>query len=170
MTSIVPPVIRVLVVDDEPGLRTMLEILLGREGYGVVTAPGYSVALEAISQSPQPFPVILTDLVMPEGPGLDVLAAAKQRPPSTEVILLTAHNSVENAIAAMSAGAFNFVTKPFEPTALAALVRKALEKYALVEENSRLKAQVEKGNSNPELVGKSRAMCAVLDMITRVAP
>jgi two-component system response regulator PilR (NtrC family) len=170
MTSIVPPVIRVLVVDDEPGLRTMLEILLGREGYGVVTAPGYSVALEAISQSPQPFPVILTDLVMPEGSGLDVLAAAKQRSPSTEVILLTAHNSVENAISAMSAGAFNFVTKPFEPTALAALVRKALEKYALVEENSRLKAQVEKGSSNPELVGKSRAMCAVLDMITRVAP
>jgi two-component system response regulator PilR (NtrC family) len=170
MASIVPPVIRVLVVDDEPGLRTMLEILLGREGYGVVTAPGYAVALEAISQAPQPFPVILTDLVMPEGSGLDVLAAAKQRSPSTEVILLTAHNSVDNAIAAMSAGAFNFVTKPFEPAALAAMVRRAVEKHALLEENTRLKAQVEKGTSSPELVGKSRAMCAVVDLINRVAP
>jgi len=170
MTSIVPPKIRVLVVDDEPGLRTMLEILLGREGYGVVTAPSYAVALEAISQAPQPFPVILTDLVMPEGSGLDVLAAAKQRSVASEVILLTAHNSVENAIAAMSAGAFNFVTKPFEPSGLAALVRKAIEKHALVEENSRLKAQVEKGNPAPLLVGKSRAMCAVLEMIERVAP
>ena len=73
MPSIVPPQIRVLVVDDEPALRTMLEILLSREGYGVVTAPAYSVALEAISQAPQPFPVILSDLVMPEGSGLDVL-------------------------------------------------------------------------------------------------
>jgi two-component system response regulator PilR (NtrC family) len=171
MASIVPPKIRLLVVDDEPGLRTMLEIMLGRAGYGVVTAPSYAVALEAISQAPQPFPVILTDLVMPEGSGLDVLAAAKQRSAATEVILLTAHNSVENAIAAMSAGAFNFVTKPFEPTGLLALVHKAIEKHALVEENWRLRAQVEKGNPvAPLLVGKSRAMSAVLEMIERVAP
>jgi two-component system, NtrC family, response regulator PilR len=170
MASIVPPKIRLLVVDDEPGLRTMLEILLSREGYAVVTAPSYAVALEAISQAPQPFPVILTDLVMPEGSGLDVLAAAKQRSAATEVILLTAHNSVENAIAAMSAGAFNFVTKPFEPAGLAALVRKAIEKHALVEENWRLRAQVEKGNPAPLLVGKSRAMSAVVDMIERAAP
>ena len=170
MASIVPPKIRALVVDDEPGLRSMLEILLGREGYAVTTAPSYAVALEAITQAPQPFPVILTDLVMPEGSGLDVLAAAKQRSPATEVILLTAHNSVENAIAAMSAGAFNFVTKPFEPAGLAALVRKAIEKHALVEENSRLRAQMEKGAPAPLLVGKSRAMTAVLDMISRVAP
>jgi len=170
MPSIVPPKISVLVVDDEPGLRTMLEIMLSREGYAVVTAPSYAVALEAISQAPQPFPVILTDLVMPEGSGLDVLAAAKQRSVASEVILLTAHNSVENAIAAMSAGAFNFVTKPFEPSGLAALVRKAIEKHALVEENSRLKAQVEKSNPAPLLVGKSRAMSAVMEMIARVAP
>jgi two-component system response regulator PilR (NtrC family) len=170
MPSIVPSKIRALVVDDEPGLRSMLEILLGREGYAVTTAPSYAVALEAITQAPQPFPVILTDLVMPEGSGLDVLAAAKQRSSATEVILLTAHNSVENAIAAMSAGAFNFVTKPFEPAALAALVRKAVERHALVEENSRLRAQMEKSAPAPLLVGKSRAMCAVLDMISRVAP
>ncbi|HTV19740.1 MAG TPA: response regulator, partial [Polyangiaceae bacterium] len=130
MASIVPPVIPLLVVDDEPALREMLEILLNREGYRVVSAPGYKVALEAIAQSPQPFPVILTDLAMPDGSGLDVLAAAKQRAHNTEVILFTAHNTVENAISAMSAGAFNFVTKPFEPAALAGLVRRALEKHA----------------------------------------
>ena len=171
MASIVPPVVRLLVVDDEPALREMLEIMLAREGYGVVSAPGYKVAIEAISQSPQPFPVILTDLAMPDGSGLDVLAAAKQRAASTEVILFTAHNSVENAIAAMSGGAFNFVTKPFDPAALTGMVRKALEKHALIEENSRLRAQVQKGEpGGGELVGKSRAMCAVLDMIGRVAP
>jgi two-component system, NtrC family, response regulator PilR len=171
MGSIAPPEIRLLIVDDEPALREMLEIMLRREGYVVLSAPGFEVAIEAISQAPRPFPVILTDLVMPDGSGLDVLAAAKQRSVSTEVILFTAHNTVENAIAAMSAGAFNFITKPFEPSALVALVRKALEKHALVEENSRLKAQVQKtAASSNELVGKSRAMCAVLDMIGRVAP
>jgi two-component system response regulator PilR (NtrC family) len=170
MASIVPPVIPLLVVDDEPALREMLEILLNREGYRVVSAPGYKVALEAIAQSPQPFPVILTDLAMPDGSGLDVLAAAKQRAQNTEVILFTAHNTVENAISAMSAGAFNFITKPFEPAALAALVQRALEKHALVEENSRLKAQVQKGGPASELLGKSRAMQSVQEMINRVAP
>jgi two-component system response regulator PilR (NtrC family) len=171
MGSIVPPMISLLVVDDEPALREVLEIMLGRAGYRVVSAPGYKVAIEAISQSPQPFPVILTDLAMPDGSGLDVLAAAKQRSASTEVILFTAHNSVENAISAMSAGAFNFVTKPFEPATLTALVQKALEKHALLEENSRLRAQVQKGEvGGGELLGKSRAMCAVQDMISRVAP
>src|SRR5688572_4100496 len=170
MPSIVPPVIQLLVVDDEPALREILEIMLNREGYRVVCAPGYKVALEAIGQSPQTFPVILTDLVMPVGSGLDVLAAAKQRSAATEVILFTAHNTVDNAIAAMSAGAFNFITKPFEPAALVGLVRRALEKHALVEENSRLKAQVQKASPASELLGKSRAMCAVLEMITRVAP
>jgi two-component system response regulator PilR (NtrC family) len=170
MASIVPPVIRLLVVDDEPALREMLEILLGREGYRVVSAPGYHVAIEAITQAPQPFPVILTDLAMPDGSGLDVLTAAKRRSASTEVILFTAHNSVDNAIAAMSAGAFNFVTKPFDPAALAALVKKALEKHALLEENTRLKAQVAKSGASNGLVGKSRAMSAVVEMIERVAP
>jgi two-component system response regulator PilR (NtrC family) len=169
--SIAPPELRILIVDDEPALREMLEIMLGREGYRVVSAAGFEVAIEAISQAPQPFPVILTDLVMPDGSGLDVLAAAKQRSASTEVILFTAHNTVENAIAAMSAGAFNFVTKPFETSALLAMVRKALEKHALLEENFRLKAQVQKtAAATSELVGKSRAMCAVIDMIGRVAP
>jgi two-component system response regulator PilR (NtrC family) len=170
MVSVAPPAIKVLVVDDEPALREMLEILLGREGYRVVSAPGYEVALEAIGQAPQPFPVVLTDLSMPDGSGLDVLAAAKQRSSSTEVIVFTAHNSVDNAIDAMGAGAFNFVTKPFEPAALAALVRKALQQHALVEENGRLRAQVERVDDHAELVGKSRAMCAVLDMIGRIAP
>jgi two-component system response regulator PilR (NtrC family) len=170
MGSIAPPAIKLLVVDDEPALREMLEILLTRAGYRVVCAPGYEVAIEAIEQSPHPFPVVLTDLSMPDGSGLDVLTAAKQRCPSSEVIVFTAHNSVDNAIQAMGAGAFNFVTKPFEPQALAAMVAKALEKHSLVEDNSRLKAQVERSGESKELVGKSRSMCAVIDMIDRIAP
>ncbi|MET0410899.1 MAG: sigma-54 dependent transcriptional regulator [Polyangiaceae bacterium] len=168
MDSSAPQVLKLLVADDEPALREMLGILFRREGYQVIDAPGCKVALEAIAQAPQAFPVVLTDLAMPDGSGLDVLAAAKARSASTEVILLTAHHTVENAIEAMSAGAFNFVTKPFDPAELVAVVRKALEKHLLVAENSRLKAQMQ-SRADTGLIGKSRAMRAMTDIIDRIA-
>ncbi len=160
---------RLLVVDDEPGLRQMLEILFRREGYEVVSAPGYRTAVEAIEKSPQPFPVVLTDLMMPDGSGLDVLSAAKRRSTATEVILITAHSSVENAIAAMRSGAYDFVTKPFEPSELGALVAKALEKQAIVDENRRLKARFEHLGDHG-IVGRSAAMTGVLELVQRIAP
>ncbi len=169
MTSLVPPPIKLLVVEDEPGLRQMLEILFRREGYTVVSAPGFKAALEAIRQHPQPFPVVLTDLSMPDGSGLDVIAAAKARSAASEAILITAHSTVENAIAAMRSGAYDFVAKPFDPKELAALVGKALEKHTIVSENARLRAQVE-ANQDRELIGKSPAMKALLELIERIAP
>jgi two-component system response regulator PilR (NtrC family) len=169
MPSLVPQATRVLVVDDEPGLREMLSILFRRQGYDVVSAAGHNTALEAIEQSPQPFPVVLTDLAMPDGSGLDVLSAAKSRDASTEVILITAHSTLENAIEAMRLGAYDFVTKPFQPSELAALVSKALEKQALVRENLRLKAQVSY-QSDTEIVAKSPKMRATLDLARRIAP
>src|SRR5262249_12653545 len=135
MQSLVPTPARLLVVDDEPALRQMLEILFRREGHEVISAPGKKAALEAIAQSLSPFPVVLTDLAMPDGTGLEVLAAAKARSASTEVILITAHSSIENAIAAMRSGAYDFIAKPFDPSELAVLVAKALEKQSLREEN-----------------------------------
>jgi two-component system response regulator PilR (NtrC family) len=169
MNSVVPPSKKILVVDDEPGLRKMLEILFRREGFEVVTAPGCRSALESIQQSPQPFPVVLTDLAMPDGSGLEVLAAAKQRSPNTEVVLITAHSTVENAIAAMRSGAYDFVTKPFEPAELTALVAKALEKQALVSENQRLRAQVSH-HADADVVGRSSAMRQLLELAERIAP
>jgi two-component system response regulator PilR (NtrC family) len=168
MNSIVPPAIKLLVVDDEPGMRQMLEIMFRREGYEVISAPGYRAAREAISQSPQPFPVVLTDLAMPDGSGLDVLADAKKRSDATEVILLTAHSSLENAISAVRAGAYDFVKKPFEPAELVAVVGKALEKQALLAENRRLRAQVSKLTESA-VIGKSAAMRAVMDLVQRIA-
>jgi two-component system response regulator PilR (NtrC family) len=169
VTSLVPPSIKLLIVEDEPALRQMLEILFRREGYSVVTAPGFKPAIESIAQHPAPFPVVLTDLAMPDGTGLEVIAAAKQRSPSTEIILMTAHSTVENAIAAMRSGAYDFVAKPFDPKELAALVAKALEKQALVAENARLRAQVAT-RDDVELVGKSHAFQSLFDLIDRIAP
>jgi two-component system, NtrC family, response regulator PilR len=168
VTSIVPPPVKLLLVEDEPGLRQMLEILFRREGYAVVSAPGCKAALDAIASAPQPFPAIVSDLSMPDGSGLDVLAAAKGRSPSTEVILVTAHSTMENALSAMRSGAYDFVAKPFESAELAALVAKAIEKHAIVVENQRLKAQISRISSN-EVLGKSLAMRQVLELATRVA-
>jgi len=169
VTSIVPPPVKLLLVEDEPGLRQMLEILFRREGYSVVSAPGCRAALDAIASSPQPFPAIVSDLSMPDGSGLDVLAAAKGRSPSTQVILVTAHSTIENALAAMRSGAYDFVAKPFEAAELAALVGKAIEKQAIVIENQRLKAQISRISSSGEVLGKSEAMRKVLDLATRIA-
>jgi two-component system, NtrC family, response regulator PilR len=168
VTSIVPPPVKLLLVEDEPGLRQMLEILFRREGYAVVSAPGCKAALDAIASSPQPFPAIVTDLSMPDGSGLDVLAAAKSRSPSTEVILVTAHSTIENALSAMRSGAYDFVAKPFDAQELAALVTKAIEKRAIVVENQRLRAHLSHISSN-EVLGKSLAMRQVLELASRIA-
>jgi len=171
--SIAPPpgAARVLIVDDEPGLREMLTILLKREQYDVVAAPGFARGREAIHSSPSPFALVLTDLVMPDGSGLDLLSAAKERNPATEVIVMTAHSTVEHALDAMRRGAYDFVAKPFSTAELKLLVRRALEKSAIVAENQRLRARIAHEHpSDPlELLGKSPPMRAIADTIRRVA-
>lgn len=152
---------RILVVDDEPAIRQTLGILLRRTGYEVTTCAGQKAAYEAILSAPQPFPVILTDLSMPDGSGLDVLATAKSRSTSSQVILITAHSTVENAVSAMSGGAYDFVTKPFDNGELLALVTKAFEKYALLNENRALRAQI--APKRGDVAGKSPAMRQTLD-------
>ncbi|HSC85621.1 MAG TPA: sigma-54 dependent transcriptional regulator [Polyangiaceae bacterium] len=160
---------RVLVVDDEPALRQTLSILLKRAGYEPVGATGHRQALEALASSPEPFPVVLTDLSMPDGSGLDVLAAAKSRSDFTQVVLITAHSTVENALEAMRGGAYDFVTKPFDAGELSALIQKAFEKYSLVAENAALRAQVASRNAHG-VIGRSAAMRDVFDLVERIAP
>jgi two-component system response regulator PilR (NtrC family) len=173
VTSIAPSrdAARVLVVDDEPGLREMLSILLKREGHDVVTAPGFLRAKEAIAGSPTPFALVLTDLVMPDGSGLDLLTAAKDRNAATEVIVMTAHSSVETALDAMRRGAYDFVTKPFQTAELRLLVGRALEKSAIVRENVRLRAKIAEAYPvDPlEILGKSPPMRGIADLVRRVA-
>jgi two-component system response regulator PilR (NtrC family) len=163
-----PPKRRVLVVDDEPGLREMLSILLRREGLHVTVAPGFVSGCDAIKNAPEPYGVVLTDLVMPDGSGLDLLSLSKQRSPQTEVIVMTAHSTLETAIDAMRRGAYDFVTKPFATSELRALVQKALEKRAIVAENLRLRAQLSHAEPR-DLLGRSEPMRRIVDMVGRIA-
>ena len=168
--SLPPSSPKILVVDDEPGLRKVLEITLRRQGHEVVVVPGVKTALEAIRQSPTPFPLVLTDLVMPDGSGMEVLAAAKQRSEATEVIVMTAHSTVDTALEAMRRGAYDFVTKPFSPAEIAAVAQKALEKGLIVVENQRLKAHLERLESDGrESLGTSPAMVRIAELIAKVA-
>jgi len=169
-SSVPSPRTKVLVVDDEPALRQVLDIAFRRQGFDVVTAPGARPAIEALRQHPTPFPLILTDLVMPDGSGMDVLSAAKERSQATEVIVMTAHSTVESAIEAMRRGAYDFVTKPFSTAELGAIAHKALEKSALALENQILRARIERLDpSEPEPLPTSPAMQRVSELVTKIA-
>ena len=159
---------RILVVDDEPGLRDMLAILFRREGMDVTLAPGFASGRDALAKAADPFAVVLTDLLMPDGSGMDLLSLAKQRSAKTEIIMMTAHGGIETAIEAMRRGAYDFVAKPFATTELRALVQKALEKRAIVDENERLRAQLIRDRGR-DLVGPSDAMRRIFDLVQRIA-
>ncbi len=158
----------VLVVDDEPGLRDMLAILFRREGLDVTLAPGFVTGREAIAHAAEPYAVVLTDLLMPDGNGMDLLPFVKERSANTEVIVMTAHGGLETAVDAMKRGAYDFVTKPFATNELRALVQKALEKRAIVAENERLRAQLVRERAR-ELLGHSEAMRRIFDLVQRIA-
>jgi two-component system response regulator PilR (NtrC family) len=159
---------RILVVDDEPGLRDMLAILFRREGLDVTLAPGVAAARSAILHASEPYAVVLTDLLMPDGSGLDLLSLVKEHSARTEVIVMTAHGGIETAIEAMKGGAYDFVTKPFATNELRALVQKALERRAIIAENERLRAQLlrERGG---QLASHSDAMRRIFDLVQRIA-
>jgi two-component system response regulator PilR (NtrC family) len=158
----------VLVIDDEPGLRDMLAILFRREGLDVTLAAGFAAGRDAAEQTADPYAVVLTDLLMPDGNGMDLLPIIKRRSANTEVIVMTAHGAVETAIDAMKRGAYDFVTKPFATNELRALVQKALEKRAIVAENERLRAQLVRERAR-ELLGHSDAMRRIFDLVRRIA-
>ena len=162
----------VLVVDDEPGIRGVLEITFKRQGYTVVAAPSVVPACAQIRQRSEPFPLVITDLVMPDGSGMDVLAAARERSLETQVIVMTAHSTVESALDAMRNGAYDFVTKPFSPGELAVLAGKALEKSAIVAENRTLRAQLDSLRPEPvaDLFSGSAAMERIGALVRKVAP
>ncbi len=169
MASLTSAALRVLVVDDEPSLRDVLTIALRRVGAQVSTANGVQQAARAMATAIPPFPLVITDLMMPDGSGMDVLAAAKKHAASTEVILMTAHSTVEAAIEAMRAGAYDFVVKPFSPAQMIAQAEKALEKHALSSENERLRAQLERHEAHDLDLGASPKMREVADLVEKIS-
>jgi two-component system response regulator PilR (NtrC family) len=159
---------RILVCDDEASLREMLQILLRREGYRVDAVDGVHAAREQLG-SADPYDVVITDLVMPDGTGMEVLDAVRARSVDTQTLMVTAFATTEQAVEAMRKGAYDYVQKPFRNHELLATLEKALEKRAIVAENQTLRAEVKARWTEGQLIGKSAAMDRLRDLIKRVA-
>ncbi|MGB8224932.1 MAG: sigma-54 dependent transcriptional regulator [Polyangiales bacterium] len=159
---------RILVCDDEASLREMLQILLRREGYRVDAVDGVHSARDKLA-SVDPYDVVITDLVMPDGTGMEVLDAVRARSTDTQILMVTAYATTEQAVEAMRKGAYDYVQKPFKNHELLVTLEKALEKRAIVAENETLRAEVQSRWSEGQLIGKSPAMDRLRDLIKRVA-
>lgn len=157
----------ILVVDDEAANRQALERIFSREGFEVADAADGRAALDRIRDGD--VAVAVTDLKMPGMGGMELLRAARTVAPDTQFLLVTAYGSVESAVEAMKEGAYDFVTKPLRRDAVVASVRKALEKYELLRENARLRAQIAQVTPG-ELIGTSGAMRALMEEARQVAP
>jgi two-component system response regulator PilR (NtrC family) len=159
---------RVLVVDDEAGLREMLHVLLTRAGYSVSLADGQTHALEQL-RAGGPFDVVVTDLSMPDGSGMGVLHEARAFDESTQVVMITAYATTAQAVQAMREGAYDYVQKPFKNDELLAVVEKAVEKRAIVEHNRTLRRHLQDGFRARDVVGKSAAIKSVMRLVERLA-
>ena len=156
---------KVLVVDDEASARTLLERWLAAKGFDVLTAPDGGQALETIRQEDPA--LVLLDLQMPRLSGFDVLRTLREEGLDPTVIVVTAHGTLENAIEAMRAGAFDFVTKPVDPKHLDVVVGKALERQTLRVRNRHLRQSLEAREVS--FVAESLAMGRVVTIARQVA-
>jgi two-component system, NtrC family, response regulator PilR len=159
---------RVLVVDDEAGLREMLRVLLSRAGYDVGVADGQTRAVSTLRSS-EPFDVVITDLSMPDGSGMGVLQEARAFDDATQVIMITAYATTAQAVQAMREGAYDYIQKPFKNDELLAVVEKACDKRAIVDHNRTLRRHLQDGFRAGDVVGKSAPMQHVMRLVERVA-
>src|ERR1043165_8080090 len=132
---------RILIIDDERPILLTLEALLSRHGYQPDTAATASYGLRRIKET-SPI-VVLLDLQLPDGQGLEMLDQIKAEHPDTQVIILTAHDSLNNAIESIKRGAYHFISKPYAPEELLSLIEKALEKQSLLRETAELRERTQ---------------------------
>src|SRR5215471_319674 len=158
----------ILLVDDEVYMRRILATHLRQDQHRILEARGVEEAQRILAAND--FDVVITDQRMPDGDGLTVLASAYESDPTVPVILLTAVASIELAVDSIRKGAFDFLTKPFQPEVVRATVHRACERASLLRENIFLKEAVVRLEGASEIYGKSSVMNSVRERIARVAP
>ncbi|HKB14442.1 MAG TPA: sigma-54 dependent transcriptional regulator [Planctomycetota bacterium] len=163
-----PETVRILVVDDEPGQAEAIEEGLSRVGYDCEVAHSGGEALEALARSR--YDLLVTDLVLRDRDGIEVLREAKRRDATLSVLILTGHGSVEVAVRAMKEGAFDFLEKPIQLEALRVSVAREIESRRLRHEVRDLRRALDRRYGFEEFVGHSPAMEKVLDTVAQVAP
>ncbi|TKB09014.1 sigma-54 dependent transcriptional regulator [Desulforhopalus sp. IMCC35007] len=152
----------VLIVDDEQGMRDFLKILLEKEGHKVITANKGTKALEILET--KDIELVISDIRMPEMSGIELLEIIKEKSPEMPIIMITAFASPDDAVIAMKNGAFDYISKPFNVEEIISVIRSATARN-----NSKI-ATPQLSESFPEIIGQSREMLKIFDMIRRVAP
>ncbi len=159
---------RILIVDDEPHTRRVLALNLRQDEHEVSECGSVGEARQNLAA--RDFDAVLTDQKMPDGDGLQVLALSLEADPTVSVVVLTAFATVELAVESMRHGAFDFLTKPFQPDVVRATLRRACERTKLLRQNSLLKSTVGRLEGSSAIVGVSEEVQRVRELIARVAP
>ena len=160
--------VKILVIDDDDSLRRVLEYNLAQEGYAVLSAVSGEQGLELLKK--EGADVVVTDVRMPGMDGLQVLEGARKVDPNIQVIILTAFGSIEMAVEAMKAGAFHYISKPFNRDELKLTLKKALQLKELERENVTLRQELKERSGLETIIADSPQMRTILEMIARVAP
>jgi len=159
--------VKILIVDDEPEHANVVAESLERVGFLCTVATSGQEAIAHLKKDR--FVVVVTDLVMEPPDGMAVLKAARERDENTQVILISAYGSVENAVQAMEKGAYSFLTKPIKVEELRAKVKKAVQKNELLKEKTELRKRLDKKFGLENIIGNSEPMQKVFDLIAQVA-
>ncbi len=158
----------ILIVDDEKNYLVVLEALLGSEGYETVTALNAKSAISTAEEAD--LDLIITDMKMPGMSGMELLEKIKSMKPELPVIMMTAFGTIEMAVEAMRKGAYDYIQKPFENEQLKLTVKKALNNYRLIKENKLLTEALSERFKFGNIVGKSKQMKKIYDLIEKVSP
>jgi two-component system NtrC family response regulator len=158
----------ILIVDDEKNYTLILSAVLEDAGFETLTANSGPESLEILSRSD--VDLVLTDMKMPGMDGIALLERIKKKDADLPVIMMTAHGTVEKAVEAMQKGAYTYILKPFDNEQLVLYVNKAVSMYRVVKENRELRSAVEDRYSFHNIIGKSKAMRNVFQVIRKVAP
>ncbi|MBI3399053.1 MAG: sigma-54-dependent Fis family transcriptional regulator [Deltaproteobacteria bacterium] len=156
----------ILIVDDEKGIRDFLEITLKKEGYRVASVSGGEEAIKLLNKSS--YDLVISDIRMKGMSGVELLKNIKEMNPETLVFMITAYASVDTAIDAMKAGAYDYITKPFKIDEVKHIIRNALDKKRLETENILLKKELKSRYGFANLIGSSPKMLEIYNLIKRV--
>jgi DNA-binding NtrC family response regulator len=159
---------RILIVDDEPNIRQGLAEALQDQGYEIEQAASGEAALELLQM--KPFDLVLVDLVMEEMDGIEVLREINRQWPQTEVVIITAHGTIETAVKALKEGAYDYLTKPINVKRFRSYVHNILRAQELQEENRLLREQLRTEQEYSQIIGRSEKLLTILEMIEQLAP
>jgi len=157
----------ILIIDDDESIRDSCSQVLKKEGYKAKAAQDGNEGLNIFKQ--EFFHLVLLDLKLPGLDGMEILSRIKEKYADTPVIIITGYASIESAVEAMKRGAFNYLTKPFSPDQLRITVKKALDSRKIFFENIYLREELEKKSEFDMVIGKSKAMQKVMDIVRRVS-